>query len=373
MPASLRERNPGHPARATAQASCTLLPGRPSRPDAHQPCSVGRRGTGQTARVAILSVTIPFFALVLIGYLAARAKILPLEAVPGLNIFVLYFALTAMLFQLAAQTPVATLLDPVLVTFWLVAGLLVLAIATATSRRRGLGWLDSSFGGLIAVLSNSGFLGVPILVALLGPQAGGAVIVTLLVDIVFLQSIALALSHRNAAYRLGVWGEIRAALLRSARNPLPWAIILGAAWGATGMALPGPVADVLDLLAAAATPVALFTIGAVLAREQQRTATVGRVRTGVRAFGDVYWLASLKLFVHPLVVWVLGVFVIAPGLPLSEFDLTVLVLVAALPSATNVSVLAERFGADNGRIARVILVSTALGFLTFSAAVALLA
>jgi malonate transporter len=47
-------------------------------------------------------------------------------------------------------------------------------------------------------------------------------------------------------------------------------------------------------------------------------------------------------------------------------------LVAALPSASNVAMLSERFGADSGRIARIILVSTAAAFLTFSAAVALL-
>jgi len=61
------------------------------------------------------------------------------------------------------------------------------------------------------------------------------------------------------------------------------------------------------------------------------------------------------------------------GVPLSRFALTVMVLIAALPSASNVSLLAERFGADNGRIARIILVSTAAAFLTFSFAVGLLA
>jgi predicted permease len=54
---------------------------------------------------------------------------------------------------------------------------------------------------------------------------------------------------------------------------------------------------------------------------------------------------------------------------LSRFALTVIVLAAALPSASNVSLLAERFGADNGRIARIILLSTAAAFLTFSLAV----
>ena len=60
------------------------------------------------------------------------------------------------------------------------------------------------------------------------------------------------------------------------------------------------------------------------------------------------------------------------GLPLDQYTLTVMVLVAALPSASNVSLLAERFQADTGRIARIILVSTVAAFFTFSGAVALL-
>ena len=55
------------------------------------------------------------------------------------------------------------------------------------------------------------------------------------------------------------------------------------------------------------------------------------------------------------------------GAPLSTFHVTVLTLAAALPSASNVSLLAERYGADNGRIARIIMASTVLAFVTFSA------
>ena len=57
----------------------------------------------------------------------------------------------------------------------------------------------------------------------------------------------------------------------------------------------------------------------------------------------------------------------AAGLAISELNLTVLVLAAALPSASNVSLLAERFGADNGRIARIIMTSTTIAFVSFSA------
>lgn len=321
--------------------------------------------------LAILSVTFPFFALIGIGYGAARTRILPLESVPGLNTFVLYFALTAMLFQLGAQTPIAQLLDPMVLAVWLLGGVLVMVVAAATALRRGLGWLDASFGALIAVLPNSGFMGVPLLIALLGDQAAGPISASLLVDIVFIQSIGVAFTHRGTGERRGLGTEIAASLLRMAKNPLPWAIVLGGLWGWTGLALPGPIDAVLMMLAAAATPAALFTIGAVLAREQG-SAPAGRVRTGIRAWGDVYWLAALKLFAHPIVIWALGAAAIAAGLPLDPFAHLVLVLVAALPAAANVSVLAERFGADNGRIARVILVSTVLSFVTFTAAVALL-
>ncbi|HPP98918.1 MAG TPA: AEC family transporter, partial [Ottowia sp.] len=73
---------------------------------------------------------------------------------------------------------------------------------------------------------------------------------------------------------------------------------------------------------------------------------------------------------HPLLVWGLGLLALRAG-GLTPAVLTSLVLTAALPAAGNVSLLAERFGADNGRVARIILWSTALAFFSFSAVVAL--
>jgi malonate transporter and related proteins len=110
--------------------------------------------------------------------------------------------------------------------------------------------------------------------------------------------------------------------------------------------------------------VALFTIGAVLARAQM---TVDHPTP----LSDYVPVALMKLLLHPVLVGVVGASAMQMGVPLSPASLTVMVLVAALPSASNVSLLAERFGADNGRIARIILVSTAAAFVTFSAAVSL--
>jgi hypothetical protein len=79
-----------------------------------------------------------------------------------------------------------------------------------------------------------------------------------------------------------------------------------------------------------------------------------------------------KLLLHPVLVLLVAGTAVQMGVPIAPFALMVMVLVAALPSASNVSLLAERLGADNGRIARIILVTTSAAFLTFSGAVALL-
>ena len=118
---------------------------------------------------------------------------------------------------------------------------------------------------------------------------------------------------------------------------------------------------VVRLLDDSATPVALFTIGAVLWRAGQHAGG----RTLKRDYVPV---ALIKLFVHPLLVLLLALAARVLGAPLSSFQLMVLILAAALPSASNVSLLAERYGADNGRVARIIMTSTVLAFGTFSAA-----
>lgn len=314
--------------------------------------------------LSVLSITFPFFALVLCGYLAARAGALPQAAIPGLNAFVLFFALPCMLFRLGATTPIGQLLDPAVAGVYVLCGLGMVGATVALTRAR-LGWNDAAFGALVAAFPNTGFMGVPLLVALLGASAAGPAILTMLVDMVLTTSLCIALSRLDGVGTHGVAVAVRRALRGMATNPMPWSIALGAVASALQWRLPGPLDQTVGMLAGAASPVALFTIGAVLARSQMNQ----HDRVPVRDYVPV---ALAKLFVHPLLVWLAGHGAIAAGVPLTPFAHTTLALVAALPSASNVSLLAERFGAHNGRIARIILVSTALAFISFSAAVALL-
>src|SRR5436309_295474 len=135
----------------------------------------------------ILTVTIPFFALVLLGYVAAQRHLLPESAIPGLNAYVLYFALPCMLFRFGSSMPFAQLIDPSLVMLYTACALSIVALTVfATLRRRGasrgVDLKNAAFGALVAAFPNSGFMGVPLLVALFGEGAAGPVIGTLLVD-----------------------------------------------------------------------------------------------------------------------------------------------------------------------------------------------
>jgi len=314
----------------------------------------------------ILLVTFPFFALVLAGFLAARRRLLPLEAIPGLNAFVLFFALPCMLYRFGSTTPIAQLLDLSVVGVYLLCALVMVALAIVLTKNARIRWNDAAFGALVAAFPNSGFMGVPLLVALLGQAAAGPVIVLILVDMVVTSSLCLALSRLDEGEGHGGQAMVvaaRKALRGVATNPMPWAIGLGALASALQWQLPGPVEKTVWLLADAASPVALFTIGAVLARSQIQA-------NHPMPVSDYLPVALMKLVLHPLLVLGAGSAAIALGVPLDRFALTVMVLTAALPSASNVSLLAERMGADNGRIARIILVSTAAAFLSFSAAVA---
>ncbi len=317
----------------------------------------------------IFFITFPFFALVLCGYLAARRGLLPLEAIPGLNSFVLYFALPCMLYRFGASTPIAQLLDASVFFTWLVCALVMVGFSVTVSLNRRIGWNDASFGALVAAFPNTGFMGVPLIVALLGPVAAGPTIVTIVVDMVITTSLCIALSRLDGADEHGASKAVKNALKGVVANPMPWAILLGAVASAVSLQLPAPVAKTLGLLADSASPVALFTIGAVLARSQMLTA---QGQAQALHWRDYLPVAVFKLFLHPLLVLLVGASAIQLGVPLNPFALTVLVLIAALPSASNVSMLAERFGADNGRIARIILVTTAAAFVTFSLFVRLL-
>ncbi|HEX5372450.1 MAG TPA: AEC family transporter [Aquabacterium sp.] len=322
--------------------------------------------------IDLLWLFVPFFALVLMGWAAARGRLLPLEGIGAMNTFVLFFGLPAMVFRLSAGGALQQSGLLGLLLAYGAAGAVIVSLALVWGVRAGLVRRDSGLLALVTVFPNTGFLGLPLLTGLLGPQAAGPVAATLLVDVLVLSSLCLAWAHSQgmsqgassgavSAQERGASEALQAALtsLRGAlRNPLLWSMAAGLLASWWGLVLPQPVDETLRLLSLSATPAALFTLGAMLARAQMLGPTDRRDSAAV------WGPTLLKLVLHPGLVWLAGMGLRSTGLAVPDAGLITLTLAAALPSASNVSMLAEREGADTALVARVILWTTAAALLT---------
>jgi malonate transporter and related proteins len=297
--------------------------------------------------------TLPFFALIATGYVAGRTRFFTPEATAYLTKFVFYFALSAMLFGFAANLSLGAVYDWNFVAAYLGASLAVYALAFGVGRLRGVSIEEAAVEAQCAVIGNVGFLGIPMLVLLLGQAAAGPLLLVLSIDlIVFSSLITLVITARregSVSFRV-IW----VLLLGLLKNPMIVAVVLGLAWGASGWTVPVPVNEYLTTLGAAATPGALFAIGASLAgRNAERLQVAG-------------WLAFCKLCLHPAAVAVLAFWVF----PVEPFAAAVMVVAASLPVAGNVYILAAHYGVAPQRVSSAILISTAVSIVTVTFVVA---
>lgn len=301
----------------------------------------------------ILLKTLPFFALIGLGYWAGRVRFFTPEATAYLTKFVFYFALSAMLFRFSANLSLADAFSWRFVFAYLAGCFTVYALAMAVAFGRGVTVQEAAIEAQCAVIGNTGFLGVPMLVVLLGPAAAGPVLLVLAIDLIVFSSLVTLIitACREGRMRLGSLGVLASGLLA---NPMIVSMVLGLGWAATGWEVPGPVNEFLGILGAAATPGALFAIGASLAtKSAERLAVAG-------------WLSFCKLVLHPLAVGfaALVLFRVDPQ------PAGVMVAAASLPVAGNVYILAQHYGVAPQRVASSILISTAVSILTVSAVVA---
>ncbi|MFI0396500.1 AEC family transporter [Paracoccus jiaweipingae] len=291
--------------------------------------------------------TLPFFAVVGLGWLAGWRGAFPAIATSWLTRFVFYFALSAMLFRFSATLEVAELFDPRFVAAWLAGSTLLWAVGMAVARMRGLSLPDAAMEAQCCMTGNTGFLGVPMLVTLLGPAAAAPVLMVLALDMVVystLITVIMTAARHGRLNRRSLMPIIRGIVA----NPMIVSMAAGLAWGGSGLPMPAPLNDFLGLLGGAATPGALFAIGASLALRR------------VDRPGPALWLTFAKLVLHPLLIAVMafGLFGV------DRFSAGVMVVAAALPVAGNVYMLAEYFGTGVQRTSTAILFSTAISLLS---------
>jgi predicted permease len=303
--------------------------------------------------LAVFLKTLPFFLIIGLGWAAARRRFFDDAATAALTRFVFYFALSAMLFRFAATLSLGEVLDWSLIAAYLTATLAVYLVATAVSFARRLPLAEAAFEAQCAVIGNVGFLGLPMLGLLMGERAVIGIMQMLAVDLIFFSSLAVILVTASREGRISARALANIAL-GLARNPMIVAIGAGFLWSGFRLPVPPPMEEFLTLLGAAATPGALFAIGASLASKSA-------VRLRVAG-----WLSFLKLVVHPAAV---------AGATLLLFDVprdmaAVLIAAAALPVAGNVYILAAHYNVAPQRVSASILISTVFSVFTLSAVLA---
>jgi malonate transporter len=305
--------------------------------------------------LAVINTVVPIFGLILLGWFCGRREILNSAAADGLNRFVVYLALPALLFIAMARADLDAMSEIGFVASFLIGTLLTTLLYWWVSRKDGLTFLPRMVNGLSAGYSNTGYMGIPLIFLVFGEKALPiAVIGAVLTGAVqFGATIVVIEIVRAKDGSLGP--ALKKVALSLVKNPILMAAALGIFFSAAGWRLPIALEGGVDLLAKAATPCALLTIGLFIAQTKvpATSTTVPKV-------------VALKLLVHPVLVAILV---------LAVFDLDPLwawcaILAAALPVGTGPFMLAHLYQQESAISARAILISTLISVVTLSLLIA---
>lgn len=300
----------------------------------------------------VLSITLPIFILIALGFVATRFGTTTPSDIQALGVFVLQYALPALVFKSLAQRPFQEIANGDYLLVYTIGSLLVFAVMFALARALRPGDLsNNAIQALGSSCSNSGFVGYPIALLLVGPSASVALALSMVTENVVIIPLALTLAEAAAG-----GGGKRSAVLRNlvrrlSRNPQIIAIVLGAAVSLLGLGLPAPFAKAVDMLALASAAVALFVVGGTL---------VGLKIGGVVA--DVGRIVAGKLIGHPLAI--LAALTLAPSLDPGLRK--AMLILASSPMLTIFPLLGRRFGQERVGAAA-LMAATGLSFLTISA------
>jgi malonate transporter and related proteins len=301
----------------------------------------------------VFSLVFPFFGLILLGYLAARATKQPVEALGWMTTFIIYVALPALFYQLLSKTPLEQLTawsyvgGSVLSTF--VIFTVMFAIAVVLS---GGNVAESTIKGLAAAYGNIGYMGPGIALLAFGEKAAVPVAIIFCFENIMHFTVAPMLMAMAGSDKRPFGAVAMDVVRKVALHPF----ILATAAGVTAAALeiqpPQAVERLLDTLARAAAPCALFAMGVTLA-----------LRPLKRLPENMLLIAPMKLIVHPALCYTMLSWI-------GDFDpvwVFSAVLLAALPTATNVFVIAQQYGVWVERASACVLITTVASVLTVTA------
>jgi malonate transporter and related proteins len=278
--------------------------------------------------VDILNLALPYFGLIFIGFACGKAKGLPEQGLAWMNFFLLYVSLPALLFGIMSKTPFEELNNPPFLVATTLGTTTAFFLALFAGRLIGrLPLREATLTGLSGAYGNIGYMGPGLALAVLGSKAAAPTALIFCCDSIFLFTIVPLLIALTDSKHPSLWHTLGVVLRQIVLNPLIMSACLGALAAALHLHLPVAVDSTVLFLQNAAAPTALFVLGVTVA---------------LRPFGRVPWevpgVIAIKLLIHPLVVFALMLLL---G-PFAQPWAATAILMASLPPALNVFVIARQ-------------------------------
>lgn len=301
----------------------------------------------------VLTLAAPFFGLILLGFIAGKLKKLPESGLTWMNFFIVYIALPALFFRLLSQTPVEQLsnLTFISATTLVTYSMFAVSFCIGLIATRG-NMSESAVLGIAGSYSNVGYMGPGLTLAVLGPAATVPTALILCFDnalMFILAPLMMAIGGNDAEGWLATITKIARQILT---HPFIVSTVLGIAAALSGFQTPEALDRLLEMLSGSAAPCALFVMGVNIA-----------LRPMGRVTGELPTVLLIKLIVHPVLVffvlnWIGG------------FDpvwIAAAMLMAALPPATNVFVIAQQYSTYVQRAAAFVMIGTIVSLASVTA------
>lgn len=302
--------------------------------------------------VSLFNLVAPFFGLILLGFAIGRYKRLPEEGLAWLQYFLIFIALPCLFYRLIADKPLSEL------TNWgfVVATTLSTYCAFALSFSVGLKYTrgdmpQSVMQGVAGSYSNIGYMGPPLILAALGPSASAPVVLIFVFDNILLFSLIPFLMAIAGVEKKSLLATAADVAWKVLTHPFNIATVAGVAAAYAQLQLPTAIDKMTLWLSQAAAPCALFLLGVTVALRPLKAMP-----------GEVPLLVTIKLVLHPLLVWVL---LSALG-NFPENWIFAAVIMAALPPALNIFVISTQYKVGVERASACILVGTIVSMVTLT-------
>ncbi|MBI1260570.1 MAG: AEC family transporter [Rhizobiales bacterium] len=302
-----------------------------------------------------ISLVLPIFGVIGLGYFAARRGFMSPAAIDGLDVYVFTFGIPSLLFRNLAKTELPDTLPWGLWLSFYGAMLSIWAVGYLIGRYGfGRSTPDAIMLGFGGGQGNVVMLGIPIILTGFGDAASVPLFLLLAFHGLILITTATFLlemtKSRGEEAMSGV--EIfMQGLKSSARNPVIIGLGAGILYGQTGLTLPGVVDTAFEMVSRSAIPCALFVLGGTLTRYHLR-----------RSIGAASMTVIMKLVMMPALVFVLSYYVF--GLP--DLWVAVATVLAGMPTGVYSSILANRYQVAPGAASSAVVLATGLSIVTLT-------